>query len=63
MIPGDIDTDDSSGFSSMEKFAIQEIGNIMTSNYTLRPDWFNIFIWIMIGLDERKSLACSHALA
>jgi len=33
MIPGDMGSDDGSGFSSMEKSAIQEIGNIMTSSY------------------------------
>jgi len=39
MIPGDPDTN-SSGFTSMEKSAIQEIGNIMTSSYI--DGWANV---------------------
>ncbi len=38
MIPGD--SADSKGFSSMEKSAIQEIGNIMTSSYI--DGWANV---------------------
>ena len=40
MIPGDMGGDDTSGFSSMEKSAIQEIGNIMTSSYI--DGWANV---------------------
>lgn len=40
MIPGNMGDDDSSGFSSMEKSAIQEIGNIMTSSYI--DGWANV---------------------
>jgi chemotaxis protein CheC len=39
MIPGDMGGDES-GFSSMEKSAIQEIGNIMTSSYI--DGWANV---------------------
>jgi chemotaxis protein CheC len=40
MIPGDMGGGDDSGFSSMEKSAIQEIGNIMTSSYI--DGWANV---------------------
>jgi len=41
MMPGDMGgDDDASGFSAMEKSAIQEIGNIMTSSYI--DGWANV---------------------
>ncbi|MFC7057853.1 chemotaxis protein CheC [Halovenus salina] len=40
MIPGEGGGDDSSGFSDMERSAIQEIGNIMTSGYI--DGWANV---------------------
>lgn len=40
MIPSGMGGDDSDGFSSMEKSAIQEIGNIMTSSYI--DGWANV---------------------
>lgn len=40
MIPGNMGGGDEDGFSSMEKSAIQEIGNIMTSSYI--DGWANV---------------------
>ncbi|MFC7074815.1 chemotaxis protein CheC [Halovenus rubra] len=40
MIPGDGGDDDTDGFSDMERSAIQEIGNIMTSGYI--DGWANV---------------------